>query len=74
MIIACSGVVFIILTWRTEATGKIVHHSGMDVKKENKQGAGAWEVGGVMDFGVEAWKQGVILHSPNEHLNKMQYE
>lgn len=72
MIVACSGVVFIILTWRTEATGKIVHHSGMDVKKET--GVGAWEFGGVMEFGLEARKQGVILHSPNEHLNKTQYE
>lgn len=74
MIAACSGVVFIILTWRTEATGKIVHHLGMDVKKGKQTGVGAWEFGGVLEFGVEARKQRVILHSPNEHLNKTQYE
>lgn len=71
---------FIILTWRTEATGKIVHHLRMDVKKggekkTKKQGVGAWEFGGVMEFGKEVQKQEVvILHSPNEHLNKTQYE
>lgn len=35
---------------------------------------GAWEFGEVMEFGVETWKQGVILHSPNDHMNKTQYE
>lgn len=39
MIGARGEVVFIILTWRTEATGKIVHHSGMYVlKKHTKKG------------------------------------
>lgn len=46
MIVACGGVVFIILTWRTEATGKIVHHSGMDVKKRKTSGGGCMGVWG----------------------------
>lgn len=43
-------------------------------KKLKNKGVGAREFGGVMEFGMEAQKQEVILHSPNEHLNKTQYE
>lgn len=56
-----------------------MHHLRMDVKKGGEKklknkGVGAREFGGVMEFGMEAQKQEVILHSPNEHLNKTQYE
>lgn len=47
---------------------------GNGCKKGKQTGVGAWEFGGVLEFGVEARKQRVILQSPNEHLNKTQYE
>lgn len=66
-------IMFIILMWRTEAGENSLSggRSGkwrQEFRKHLQKGTR--EVGGVTEFRVEAQKEGIILHYPNDHLNK----